>query len=208
MGKMHISEDGVARACEAQTPESCTAKTLAGESKHFDNAADAEEYTQAKLKEIYGSSQIMKKSEHSTEVQLKTMIEEATNVKIGSNFSGESKEVLNVLMDLNPNIDKIKDNGELIDHFENMNKYIDKTEIEKTFITRITANTYEDSLNYLVEVCQDKNVSNDDKRAELEFFDEEVQRANTALSKMGVDLPPFNRDKFANIFKLEQRQIS
>lgn len=212
MSKLHVSYDGITRRCDAKTPESCTAQTLGGEAKHFDNKEDARKYTEDKFTELYGNTESMKKhGENSKAVEVKSFIAQSIDVKVSkSNFTGNSKEVLNVLMDLNPNIDKIKRNGELLDKFENIDFQdgdAKKIELEKKVITELTANTYEDSLKYLVEVCSDESIPKEEKIEELNFFSEEVGKSTKALAKMGIELPDFNKKKFSSMFNLKQKGI-
>lgn len=62
-----MSDDGVPRKCEAQTPESCRAGKAEGlENKHFDNSKDAQQAYEKVMNEKHGSSTGLSKKNRKT----------------------------------------------------------------------------------------------------------------------------------------------
>lgn len=67
MVNYHMSDDGVPRKCEAQTPESCRAGKAEGlENKHFDNSQDAQQAYEKVMNEKHGSSTGLSKKNRKT----------------------------------------------------------------------------------------------------------------------------------------------
>lgn len=87
MPKIHISKDGVARTCSAQSPERCRAKKAEGLDTHYDSVEQAQEAYE-KYMESNGSNFQLSKNTNS-----KTNRSGSDNVREGSGLKSNGNSI-------------------------------------------------------------------------------------------------------------------